>query len=140
VAVKKIESAPAVDFVAAVEVFDIGAIGNAEAGVEAADLGEFGGDPFVRGHTIVVAALNHEGTRGHEGGELGVIEGVGLVEIEVIVFAGENIGGGEVERDDLAGPVVEGRRTNRDGVSFEKRRNTHGGGAAVGKAVEADAA
>src|SRR3990172_2763485 len=50
----------AVDFVAAEKEFDLGPFGNAEPGVQAADLGVFRRDPFVRGHRVVVASLDHE--------------------------------------------------------------------------------
>ena len=85
---EEVEGAVAVDGVGADEPFDFGAVAEAEFGlVEVADFGEFEGDHVVGGDAVEVAAFDHEGAGGDEGGHLGVVEGVAEVPLEDLVFA-----------------------------------------------------
>ena len=85
------ERALAVDRVRAVEEFDFGAVAQAQLVVEATDLGVFPGDPFVGGNAVAMAPLDHEGTRRHEIGQLGVVGDVPHVPLEHFVFGREDV-------------------------------------------------
>ena len=89
--VEELEGANAIDRMRSVEEFDLGAVAEAEFVVEAADAGEFMGDPFVGRDAVVVSALDHERARRDERGHLGVVVGVREVPLEDLVFAGEEV-------------------------------------------------
>ena len=61
---QELERPFAIDFVEAVEEFDVGAVAEAERVVQAADFGVFVGDPFVGSDAVPVAPFDHERTRG----------------------------------------------------------------------------
>jgi hypothetical protein len=61
------EGGLAVDLVAAVEIGDLGAVGQAEGVVEPPDLGELVADPLVGGDAVGVPALDLERDAGRSG-------------------------------------------------------------------------
>ena len=129
-----------VDFVAAGEELDGGAVGDFQAVlVEVEDFGIFGGDHVIGADAVVVAAFDHEGSGGDEVGQFGVVEGVAKVEFVHIVFDGPDVAAVEVEGDTFADPLVEVGGADGEGVAFFEGGDAHGGFAAVAEAVEGDA-
>src|SRR5579883_421267 len=113
VPVQEVESAAAVDFVAAVEKLDSRTLAESQAIVEPAHLGVFIGYPLIWGHDVLVAALDHERPRHHQGGQLGVVERVAHIEIRHLPFDCEHETVFRIGRCYFPGPVVEVGRTDR---------------------------
>jgi len=63
--VEKVERSLAVDAVAALEEFDLGAVGYAELGVEPSHFGVLVRHPSVAADEVKVAAFDHERPRRH---------------------------------------------------------------------------
>src|SRR6185436_11218615 len=90
--VQKRKRAHTVDLVRADEIFDLAAVGHFELDVvDPLDLGVFGGDALIDADAVEVAALDHEGAGGDEGGHLGVVERAPEVPLKDFVLGGPNV-------------------------------------------------
>jgi hypothetical protein len=133
------ERADRVDGMRAVEELDFGAIRNAQARVEAADLGVLVGHPFVGRHAVLMAALHHEGARRHEARKVRIIHHVGEVEFQHVVFLRQHVAVARGRARRLPDPLVEIGGADGECVAIEQRGHAHRRLAAVRQAVEADA-
>src|SRR5947209_1783832 len=104
---KEREGPLAGNLVAAVEELVLGGFADAGAAVKTSRLGELERDVLIEPDTVVVAALDHEGSRGNERGHLRVVEGVAQVELVHLVLVREHVAAAPVERDVLPDPFVE---------------------------------
>jgi cytochrome oxidase Cu insertion factor (SCO1/SenC/PrrC family) len=89
--IEELERTDAMDGVGSVEELDVGAIGDAQPGVEAADLGVFVRHPFVGRHAVPVTAFDHERAGRDEGGHFGVVKRGAEVELGHLIFVGEEV-------------------------------------------------
>ena len=84
----------------------------------------------------MVAALDHEGARADQAGHLGVVEGVAQVPLEDFVLHVGHVAVGAADGGVFPDPLVEIGRADREAVARNKRRDAHGGLAAVAQAVK----
>src|SRR5262245_46921672 len=107
VPVQKTVRSLSVDGVRPVEEFDLGPVRQAELRVKAAHARELVRDPFIRRHTIVMAAFDHEWPRRDQRGHLRIIEGVREVKLVHVIFDRVEITVGGIDGGAFGGPLVE---------------------------------
>src|SRR5262245_4475041 len=129
----------AIDGVRTVEDFHLGAVRQAHLGIiEPPHLCVFVGDPFIRRYPIAMPALHHKRPWRHEIGEVTVIDDIGEIELDHVVFLGEQIAIAGVDTRVLPDPFVEIGRADGERISVQQWRNAHRGLPAVRQAVKTD--
>ena len=100
----------------ALEVGDLGAVRQAELGVEPPHFGILVRHPVITANIILMAALDHEWTRYHEVGHLRVVKGVAEIPTRHLPFDRPHKTERLVGRSYLAGPLVDIARADRQTV------------------------
>ena len=96
----------------AIKIFNFRALGDAEVGIQPANLGELIRHPFVWSDSIFVAALDHERARRNQRGHLGVVKRMAEIELKHFVFTGEQITVAGIDGDILFYPFIKIRRAD----------------------------